>query len=75
VKCRLIGHGSLPYVPPDRRRIRNPVGIVRMETRPSPLHPGRGIHGFAHLVFDGPALHIEYVDEEGGTAWTERWDA
>ena len=24
--------------------------------------------------FDGPTLHIEYVDEQGGTAWTERWD-
>jgi hypothetical protein len=25
------------------------------------------------LTFDGPALEIEYVDEVGGTAWTERW--
>ena len=75
VKCRLIGHGSLPYVPPDRRRMRHPVEIVRMETRPSPLKASRGIHGYAHLTFDGPTLEIEYVDEEGGTAWTERWQA
>jgi hypothetical protein len=75
VKCRLIGHGSLPYVPPDRRRQRHPVEIVRWETRPSPLNPARGIHGFVHLTFDGPALHIEYVDELGGTAWTEEWSS
>ena len=45
-----------------------------METRPSPLEPGKGIHGFALLRFDGPVLHVEYVDELGGTAWSERWD-
>lgn len=73
VKCRCIGHGSLPYLPPDRRRRRQPDEIVRWETRPSPLQPSRGIHGFALLTFDGPSLHIEYVDEEGGTAWTEHW--
>ncbi|HVL69792.1 MAG TPA: metallophosphoesterase [Vicinamibacterales bacterium] len=74
VKCRCIGHGSLPYVPPDRRRQRHPADIVRMETRPSPLNAARGIHGFALLRFEGPVLDIAYVDEEGGTAWTERWD-
>ena len=73
-RCRCIGHGSLPYVPPDRRRRRHPAEVVRMESRPSPLHPSRGIHGFALLTFDGPVLYIEYIDEEGGTAWTERWD-
>jgi hypothetical protein len=34
----------------------------------------RGIHGFALLTFDGTVLQIEYVDEGGGTAWTERWE-
>ena len=28
----------------------------------------------ATVTFDGPVLYIEYIDEEGGTAWTERWD-
>lgn len=74
VKCRCIGHGSLPYVPPDQRRRRHEADIVRMETRPSPLNPSRGMHGFALLRFDGPTLDLEYVDEVGGTAWTERWD-
>jgi predicted phosphodiesterase len=74
VKCRCIGNGALPYVPPDRRRRSHPADIVRMETRPSPHNPARGIHDFALLTFDGPTLHIEYVDEQGGTAWTERWD-
>ena len=74
VRCRCIGHGSLPYVPPDRRRQRHQAEIVRWETRPSPVQPSRGIHGFALLTFDGPTLHIEYIDEAGGTAWTERWD-
>lgn len=73
VKCRCIGHGSIPYVPPDRQRQTHPAPIVRMETRPSPLAPSRGMHGFALLTFDGPALQVEYVDEQGGTAWTERW--
>lgn len=74
VRCRCIGHGSLPYVPPDRRRMRNDVPVVRMETRPSPLVSSRGMHGFALLEFDGPVLSIDYVDETGGTAWSERWD-
>jgi hypothetical protein len=74
VKCRCIGHGSLPYVPPDRLERRHPADIVRMETRTSPIDPSRGMHGFALLTFDGPSLHVEYVDESGGTAWTERWD-
>jgi hypothetical protein len=74
VKCRCIGHGSLPYVPPDRRRQRHPADIVRMETRRSPVDPSRGIHGFALLTLDGPRLQIEYVDEQGGVAWVERWD-
>jgi hypothetical protein len=73
VKCRCIGHGALPYIPPDRLRVRHPVDVVRWETRLSPLSPTRGMHGFALLRFDGPVLHIEYVDEVGGTAWTERW--
>jgi hypothetical protein len=73
VKCRCVGHGSLPYIPPDRQRQTHPAQIVRMETRSSPLAPSRGIHGFALLTFDGPALQIEYVDELGGLAWTEQW--
>lgn len=73
VKCRCVGHGSLPYVPPDRRRFRHRVDVTRMETRPSPVNPSRGMHGFALLRFDGPVLDIEYVDELGGTAWTESW--
>ena len=73
VRCRCIGHGSLPYVPPDRRRRRHPADIVRIETRPSPVDPAQGMHGFALLTFDGPALQIEYIDETGGTAWTELW--
>jgi hypothetical protein len=73
VKCRCIGHGSLPYVPPDRRRRRHDAEIVRMETRKSALDPDSGMHGFALLTFDANVLDIEYVDETGGTAWAERW--
>lgn len=74
MKCRCIGHGSLPYVPPDRRRRRHPAEVVRMETRPSPSDPRRGMNGFALLRFDGPRLEIEYIDEAGGRAWDERWE-
>lgn len=74
MKCRCIGHGSLPYTPPDRRRHRHDVKVARMETRPSPRNPNRGMHGFAMLTFDGGVLQIDYVDETGGTAWSERWE-
>jgi hypothetical protein len=74
MKCRCIGHGSLPYVPPDRRRVKHPADVVRWETRPSPTNPSRGIHGFALVTLDGPSLAIEYIDEAGGVSWTERWD-
>jgi hypothetical protein len=73
VKCRCLGHGSLPYVPPDRRTQTHAASIVRMETRSLP-DSSLGIHGFALLTFHGPSLHIEYVDELGGTSWTEEWD-
>jgi hypothetical protein len=73
VKCRCIGHGALPYRPPDQVPRRFPADIVRIETRESPSDPGRGIHGFALLTIDGPSIDIEYVDEEGGTSWSERW--
>ena len=45
-----------------------------METRASPLNPSRGMHVFGLLRYDGPTLHMEYIDEEGGTAWDERWE-
>jgi hypothetical protein len=73
-KCRCIGHGSVPHRPPDRRTLRHPVEIVRMETRLAPNSTSHGMHGFALLTLDGPVLHVEYIDEQGGTAWTERWE-
>jgi predicted phosphodiesterase len=73
IKCRCIGHGSLPHVPPDRLRQTHPAQIVRMDTRSSPHSSSRGMHGFALLTCDGPVLRIEYVDQQGGTAWTEQW--
>lgn len=74
VKCRCIGYGALPYLPPDQVPRRHPADIARIETRRSPTDPQRGIHGFALLTFDGPVLLIEYVDEAGGTSWTEQWE-
>jgi hypothetical protein len=74
MKCRCIGHGSLPYAIPTRRRVRYDVPVARLEGRPSPRNPSLGMHGFALLTFDGPRLAVEYIDEVGGLAWSERWE-
>jgi hypothetical protein len=72
VKCRCIGHGGVPHrVPPTRYRY--DVDVRRIERRAAPDDPAHGISGFALLTFEGPALHIAYVDEAGGTSWEERW--
>jgi hypothetical protein len=72
VKCRCIGHGGVPHrVPPTRYSYE--VDVRRIERRPAPGDPTHGISGFALLTFDGPGLHIAYVDEAGGTSWEERW--
>jgi hypothetical protein len=72
VKCRCIGHGGVPHrVPPTRYRY--DVDVRRIERRAAPGDPAHGISGFALLTFEGPALHIAYVDEAGGTSWEERW--
>jgi hypothetical protein len=72
VECRCIGHGGVPHGLP-RERPRHDVPFRRIERRPTPDDPGRGIHGFALLTFDGPDLRIEYLDEAGGTSWTEEF--
>jgi hypothetical protein len=74
VKCRCIGHGGVPHVVPPAQ-FRHPAEVVRIERRSAPGDPGHGISGFAMLTFDGPRLDIDYLDEAGGTSWSETWRA
>jgi hypothetical protein len=70
--ARCLGHGGIPvymshgeaepYPPPAtyeyRRFIQN--GLERW-----------ALLGFAVLDFDGPAVHVRYIDEDGATHKTE----
>jgi hypothetical protein len=72
VKCRCIGHGGVPHrVPPERYRY--DVDIRRIERRAAPGDPEHGISGFALLELDGPTCRAHYLDEGGGTSWSETW--
>lgn len=68
IRARCIGHGAIPEeVPYGTRKFAVP--IEAMDERPGP--DGDDMHGFALLRFDGPALHVDYIDELGTTWFQE----
>lgn len=70
ILARCIGHGAIPVdVPFDPPRF--PVPIEQMDQRPAP-GGSEGLHGFALLRFNGPALHVSYIDELGTTWFSEQ---
>ncbi|HEU0054331.1 MAG TPA: metallophosphoesterase [Longimicrobium sp.] len=76
MRARCIGHGGkkikLPYFT-GAKHPAPPVARHWEEERPG--EPGIAMNGFALLRFDGPVLDIDYVDENGGTWFSERWRA
>jgi hypothetical protein len=72
-KARCIGHGGFPYPPCDDP---NPAYEVQFpiqwrEERCEPDNAWYGMRGFALLKFKNTALHIDYIDQQGGTAFSE----
>jgi hypothetical protein len=71
VKGRCIGHGAIPYLVPPERGEREEFPIEFIHTRSRPGRPEHGVHGFALLTLDRKDLHVDYVDQDGKTAYEE----
>ncbi len=72
VLARCIGHGAIPYSPPVKTLpVKDvPVAFVNRRT----VDGAHCVNGFAMLEFDGPRLHVTYVDDDGGVAFEEDLD-
>ena len=67
IKGRCIGHGCIPYETPNAPSNNVPVSWLNDRKQPN----GRGIHGFALLTLSGANLQIDYIDQDGTTAFSE----
>ena len=68
---RLVGHGGVPVW---ARSASKPVpdGVEYVSTRGFRSGIERfALFGFAVLDFDGPRIHVRYIDEHGEPEWTE----
>ncbi len=69
IRARCIGHGAIPEEVPYGAPKFPDVPIQAMDERVGP--DGDDMHGFALLRFDGPKLHVDYIDELGTTWFQE----
>jgi hypothetical protein len=69
IRARCIGHGAIPEDVPYGQRKFPEIPIQAIDERTGP--DGDDMHGFALLRFDGPKLHVDYVDELGTTWFQE----
>ena len=76
VRARCIGHGGMP-IELGAEVKRHDRQLVFSDTRVAGRIDGVdiGFCGFAVLGFDGPALTIHYIDENGVQLLEERWSA
>jgi hypothetical protein len=67
-----IGHGGVPVLMTGVEIADHPE--VKWAFKESEDHDGNpwGLHGFAILDFDGPALHIKFVDQHGQTNYEQQ---
>lgn len=70
VLARCIGHGAIPDFPPPAN-FRHPEFTVRFVNRRLREDSVQGVNGFAVMTLNGPALDVQYVDEDGFVAFTE----
>jgi len=72
-KARLIGNGCIPHSPPDPSKL--PAAgcqpFTRMNTGGNAS--GDALSGFALLKLNGPAIDIQYINEDGSTFFKEQW--
>lgn len=71
--ARCIGHGAIPYPPPAKIFV-HPEAKVQFVNRRIRADSLQAVNGFAHLEFDGPRLHVNYVDEDGKIQFAEDLD-
>ncbi len=69
IHARCIGHGAIPENVPYGNPSFPNVPILQIDERPGP--DGDNMHGFAILHFNGAHLHVDYIDEQGTTWFTE----
>jgi hypothetical protein len=64
-----LGNGCFPYVLPAKK----PVGVKWIDRHASTDSHFNGGHTFAVLKLDGPAIDIEFFDENGKSVNREEW--
>ena len=69
IHARCIGHAAIPENVPYGSPAFPNVPILRIDERPGP--DGDNMHGFAVLRFSGAHLHVDYIDEQGTTWFSE----
>jgi hypothetical protein len=69
IHARCIGNGAIPENVPYGAPSFPAVPILQIDERPGP--DGENMHGFAVLRFNGAHLHVDYIDEEGTTWFSE----
>jgi hypothetical protein len=74
MRARCIGHGGKAIKLPYPTKPRHPAPPLQ-RTWDVARGDGTALNGFALLTFDGPRLHIAYMDENGGTWFEEDWNA
>ena len=76
MRARCIGHGGKDEKLPGMRRHKHPSPpVLEHWELADPADPERMMNGFVLLDFDGPALEVSYVAENGHVWFGETWRA
>jgi hypothetical protein len=76
MRARCIGHGGKEEKLPGMRKRKHPSPpVLEHWELADPADPERMMNGFALLDFDGPALDVSYIAEDGFVWFGESWRA
>jgi hypothetical protein len=73
-RARLIGNGCIPHAPPSPAQLPDP-GCERFKLMNTVVNAtGDALSGFVLLDLDGPSIALRYINEDGSTFFSERWE-
>jgi hypothetical protein len=67
-----IGHGGVPVLMEGVEIADHPEVKWALKASENQNGDKWGLHGFAILDFDGPAMHIKFVDQHGQTNYEQQ---
>jgi hypothetical protein len=74
-RFRLIGNCCIPHLPQQPPDDAPPVPFVAINKAERSDGSGYAISGFVLLTLSGPAMKVEYINEDGSLFATENWSA